>query len=262
MRYCMNYNKLSRYKNEVDELFVKYENGNISNFMKEHQHQRIIFIVDDVEYFFETGGDAMISLYPNSLIAIQKDGLEKFHQKTNERPFDIKFLILSPCDSWESLREMIYYGVKDVYITGELAFDIKQVAEVCHAHHINIRVICNAAQGFKDFDDITKFWIRPDDASAYGQYIDVLEIKHSTYKFDDMTYKAYAIDKTWFGKLNELILDMEDDIDNRSLLPALGIRRMNCRKKCFRDSDSCKVCILIKGVSQKMHDEGYIFKEK
>ena len=74
-------------------------------------------------------------------------------------------------------------------------------------------------------------------------------------------YKIYAIDKKWFGKLNEVIIDFNDnEIDSRFILPQFAARRLNCGKRCFKGRP-CRTCNAIEELAALLESENLMIKD-
>ena len=129
-----------------------------------------------------------------------------------------------------------------IYVVEELGFDLASLQD----QGVILRVIPNIAQCYVDgkgiIPEITKFWIRPEDTEIYEEYIDVFEF----YKLDDVristVYKVYK-NRQWLGDLKDLILDLDVDINNKTISPHFGRMRTTCRKKCLYGK--CNVCLNI-----------------
>ena len=152
---------------------------------------------------------------------------------------------------------LLEYGVSDVYIVENLCFELDKVAEVAKKYNAQVRVFPNVAQSkFTDTSALKKFFIRPEDLDAYNEYINVIEFYNVDNKIDTY-YEIYAIDKKWFGKLNEIILDFNSDIDNRYIIPRFVEKRIKCGKKCLKDG-YCQRCDNIEQLSFTLEESELI----
>ena len=250
MKYCVPYKRNFKYIDEIDELDIRYkkEDTKLLEFLKkfgENKRVNIQINYDELENnleFFK----ALRKSYPKIDFALVISSpywknYSHVHQKLGEH--NIKFFFIHEINNWDELHG--YLNLKpcpcDVIITEDLCFQLKDVAELVHSKGVRVRTYANVGQStWNDTPALKKFFIRPEDIYIYEDYIDVInfwgkEESVGTY------YKIYAIDKKWFGKLNEIILSLDTDIDSRFLLPSFAKRRLNCGKRCLKGK-SCQIC--------------------
>lgn len=178
----------------------------------------------------------------------------------------LKFFTTSIISEWDNLFSTINKGVSDVYIGNEFGFSMKDIAQVCHGDQINvkIRVYANIAQTRCNydypFDEITKFFIRPEDLVFYEDYVDCIEF------FGTKNRQGVLLDiyqsKIWLGKISDLILGFNDEkIDNKTFHPSFGKFRLNCGKKCV--INKCNLCGRASDLALAMEEAGlYIKRER
>lgn len=161
---------------------------------------------------------------------------------------------------YDMLNWFIECGVSDVYISGTLGFDIQKVAEKAHAAHVAVRVYPNFCQSnvLDRCDTLTQFYIRPEDIQFYDKFIDVCEIFETEKLNAKVIYKVYAKDKKWWGNLNEIIIGLKSDIDNRYIGPEFAWFRSACRKSCAREG----ICHMCKSVEELSHIAAKVKEEK
>ena len=278
MKYCFSFYKRSKYMDAVDELTIYYSENTIDLIKfaeKRPKEQRLIVAVDiDSVMFYdnEKNGDNEDTL--NEMFEIFSAAMEKhpniafkilncysnyvlFKDKKLPFFFDVR------CSTWQNVVDVCNTGVTDIYATNELGFDIIEVSTYCHARGVNVRTFPNVAQsssywGFIGMDekynddDITKFFIRPEDLAIYEDYIDVVEFFGSL-KDQDLVYEIYKSGK-WLGKLGQIILGVKKDIYNRELSSMFAIRRLNCKKRC--NKTKCENCHFYEGLSSKLFENG------
>lgn len=263
MKYCVDYSKGLPIAKEIDELVITFNPGDKSlvDFIELHKEQRIIIFIENNLFLTKENFElfkSLYELYKNIVIKFthyQEDMIEEILQ------YNFPFFFGDRVNNWDTLIGLISLGVSDVYVVEELCFEIDKVAEVAHSEGVNIRVFPNVAQSaWKDSDGITKFFIRPEDVYLYEPYVDVLEFFNSK-KRENTLYKIYAIEKKWFGQLNELIIGLNDDIDSRYILPEFALHRIFCGKKCIK-TGKCRICHKIKTLSHTLKDNNYIIKKK
>lgn len=115
-----------------------------------------------------------------------------------------------------------------------------------------------AQSSFSETVALKKFFIRPEDTDIYSQYIDIFEFYNVDEKLDTY-YKIYAIDKKWFGQLNEIIIDFNSDIDNKYIVPRFLEMRYKCGKKCFKGGH-CRRCEVIEELSSSLEQSELVVK--
>ena len=112
--------------------------------------------------------------------------------------------------SWDRFVGFLSLNVSDIFITEELAFEIKNVSNLAKKHHKSLRAFCNICQSsWSDSLSLKTFFIRPEDLDLYTNYIDTFEfyITNKDYQKINTLYEIYTKDKKWFGLLNEIISD-------------------------------------------------------
>lgn len=155
-------------------------------------------------------------------------------------------------DSLDKFNALCEKGVTDIYVTGQLAFQMPLVKKLSDKYNIKTRVIPNMAQisGFgighmqKD-GNVTAFWIRPEDLSIYSEFIDVVEFIGQDEK-QAVFYEIYFLDKKWDGNLGVIVAGL-GDVNNRGIPVDFTTRRLNCSKKCL--VDACHSCYKYKNLA-------------
>lgn len=258
MRYCYKFKRDRKYLNQIDQIIIKYHpSNNLINFLQEHQNQRIIFDIEDASILFDQKEFQVFKMlkrmdekyqnwvlrFPNYIEIPLAENRIKLLQQEN-----IPFFFNTCIGTWDMLEGFVQLGVSDIYIVNELAFELDRVENRLHKENIKIRVYPNIAQAsWRNIPDLKKFFIRPEDIQNYEEYVDVCEF----YETDEMKsiqldvlYKAYAIDKRWFGRLKQIILDFDAELDGRYTHPLWISRRIRCGKKCFKGY-MCDLCTTI-----------------
>lgn len=271
MAFCLNFKRGRRYLDVVDQIIIKYHpSDNLLNFLNEHKDQRVILDIENVQEFLDTFGietlaavkahvdnpDNWVLRFPKILDnenTIDVETLDKF------RKLNISFFFNEYIDRWDILDGYLNLGVTDVYIVNELGFELDKVSQVAHEHNVKVRVFPNIAQSsWLLTPDLKKFFVRPEDIEDYEPYVDVFEI-FEAYEpiIAETLYKAYAIDKKWYGRLKEIIGDFYADLDGRFLHPRWVDRRVKCGKKCLKGS-MCDMCNTIAGLGESLEKAGII----
>lgn len=197
----------------------------------------------------------------NVYFKLNKDFINKIEDFIR---FNIKFFFDTIVNNWDHLNSYLNIGVSDIYISGELCFNLNIIKEKLKEKNIHSRVILNIAQIHDDFDSldpIKSFFIRPEDLKFYSSFINTFEFFIENKEQLTILYESYVKDKYWYGDLSEIILGLNKEIDSRTLLPNFAEYRANCGKKCFKDSN-CTICERIYILSNKLLDKNLIISIK
>lgn len=239
MKYCFNYNKSTekmKYIKNAQEWTIKYnsKDSTLLTFLDRNKDKRINLYFEDVvtiDFLYELN-----KKYDNLYFKLKK---EQYYNK--DLKYNFKFFFDEPVGDWDTLIGLLEYGVSDVYIVEDLGFELDRVKTIAAQYNVQIRVFPNVAQSkFLDTNSLKKFFIRPEDIKKYENYIDVIEFYHSDEQLDTY-YEIYAIDRKWFGKLNEIIKDFDLEIDNKYIISNFSEKRIKCGKKCLKGG-TCKRC--------------------
>lgn len=249
MKYCMEFYVGGDYMKDADELIIlTSENHNYGEFIKKRPNQRIIIRVMDEEDILDNKNLLKIfialkqelNLDNFAVMLPQTCEQEKYIAPLKEAGIDYFFFNLA--DSWIKLRYLIQLGVSDVYITEALGFDLERASDFAHKNGAKVRTYPNVAQEEIPIYDIYSFFIRPEDIPIYENYIDVCEFFWKT-KISEQPvyYKIYAIDKKWFGELQEIIVGLKQSIDSRYIVKQFAETRCHCKQRCL-SGGTCRMC--------------------
>lgn len=270
MKYCIPYYNNFRYFNKLNEVIFNYtpeiEQTTIEGFInliknKIHKTTRIIIDINKVK--------DKTNVIP-ILCKMQKE-IKNFSIKTSANFYKelkeagLPFFFSDFCKTEEEVFSYIKYGVTDVYIVSNLAFNLEEVSKYCHENNINVRVIPNMAQYSSNCKEaipaMCKFFIRPEDTQEYEKYIDVFEFMAPLDRLS-VLFEIYN-NKIWKGNLNDLIIGLNEDIDNSGIVPYFGSTRIKCKHKCM--IGKCSICFKMKDIAEqfnKMHIEFTREKER
>lgn len=242
MKYCFNYNKNTehiKYINEADEWTIEYNSRDdtLLEFLEKNKNKRInLWFKEESSLVPEFFLEELTNKYDNLYIKLN---MKYYYNKNFKHNF--KFFYDEFVNDWDTFIGLLDYGVTDIYVVENLCFELDKVAEVAARYNAQVRVFPNVAQSkFEATAALKKFFIRPEDLKFYEKYIDVIEFFDTDEQLDTY-YKIYAIDKKWFGKLNEIIKNFNSEIDNRYIIPKFAEKRVRCGKKCFKNSN-CDRC--------------------
>lgn len=263
MKYCVNYYRRFRYKNQIDEIILRYKDRQIGliDFLKKkaQPHQRIII---SPEY------DVSISKNLDIIEAAKKIHkniavLLPYEQKDvaiDLSEMNVDFFFKEFVSGWDTLMSFVNYGVSDIYIVNELGFELKEVAKVCHNKNVKVRVFPNVAQygnKIKNLNNFNSFFIRPEDIALYEPYVDVCEFFGPLDRYS-VLYDIYT-KGTWIGDLKDLIIGLDFSIANNTIMPLFGERRLNCGKKCYQGK--CIICEKITSVAQQLEEANLVVRK-
>ena len=255
MRYCLKYSNICKHLKDADEISIKYiEDRGLVDFMNKYANKRIILLVDS-KSFPDSEINKLIAIkktYPDLQFAVclneYSEGLIEVLQKAN-----LAFFSLKPVHTWELLWKLVEVdGVSDINLSGALAFEIPKVKKYLDSldRKVNIRLTPNLISSeFPQVPQLVQFFIRPDDIDLYEPYADIIEFEGV--ENQDQFYNIYAKQKMFYGKLNQVIYNFEEPIDNKSLIPAFTERRISCGRECLRGG-RCKRCYTLADISKKI----------
>lgn len=265
MRYCIDFYQTSRILSEVDEINIKYnkDNTHILDFLKEHPAQTINICLntqEDVNLFIRNSEIELLSAIkennPEWTFKVRlynyEDNIELF-EILKEKSIPVYFYTF--INNWDILHGYIKLGVSDVYIVEDLGFDLYTIKKVFQ-NQVNIRVFPHIAQSTWALSSvIKKFYIRPDDIDLYNNVVDVCEF-HNVSDKADAYYNIYKSGQ-WFGKLQEIILDFDSDLDGKYIAPSFAEQRIKCGKKCIKGG-KCAICERIEELSKTLEKNNLV----
>ena len=267
MKYCLTYNPKSKYQylDEVDEITISYRRSDTTllEFMNLHQKQRINIFIEDYNDFLEHKSVEFFKVikeeYPELnfvfLISLAQEKGYDVYEKLRE--FELPYFFTALVKDWDALYYYKNLKPVDMFITEALGFELAAVASILGAEDIGIRCFANAAQASHESGfPLKKFFIRPEDVEFYSQYINTIEFYCEDEK-QEVYYKIYKHDGKWFGKLNEIIVGLDSDIDSRFILPIFAERRANCGKRCLKGRP-CAICETIEQSAATLKENNII----
>lgn len=262
MKYAREYDNTSKIIEQIDEIIFNYPKQNkdiLKNYIQEHPNQRII-----LKFYEEEKENPN---FMSTILEWKKEGMQNFsvlfpgHQsqeiQQTLKDAEISYFFGFPVDTWDVLHSFMKEGVSDIYITGQLGFELDKVRKVTRKNNIQIRVYPNLTQrdALNHLPCLKSFFIRPEDVSFYEPYVDVFELLgfHTTI---DIIYQSYK-DKRWYGRLREFIINFEDDFDTKYIPQLFGLKRPICQRKCLK-GDRCRICDALTVLSETMKENNYM----
>ena len=267
--------ELFRYKHEIQERMVwlipapfsKIEKQ-ITSACKEHDAVLVLRLVDceneqDTIMFLERV--KAIVLHHNLLnkvrFAYYQDEEEYFVWKFFNEWEEVKWFYMDKVTSLDKMTEFKNKGVSDIYLCGEICFDLEKLAPVLHEAGIRIRVCPNYAQMNGNINPTLAFWIRPEDIDLYAQYVDVFELVPTASQNFSILHKIFFQDKKWFGPYSEIIAGYDGTLNGQTTIPMFGEYRVGCGKRCLRGGH-CQMCFTSEKLSKSLYDKGIYISEE
>lgn len=266
MYYAVHYHRSFRHFDEIDEVVFDYQGTEaivdyVPKILKKQEQKAVINLskieqIENVIPFI----NKLKTIHPNILTQIDFFSQKGYIELLNDNNIDFMFSTLAK--DYETLYSMIDLGAKEVYLVEFLCFCLKNLQELRKEKNIKFRVFPDIAQSAKGttriIPEITKFWIRPEDTELYEQYIDTFELC----RLDDRQSVIYEIYKRqqWFGKVNDIILDLDITVENTNLDPRFGRERINCGKRCTYGR--CNLCQEMQNLALRFNVAGISIEKK
>jgi hypothetical protein len=260
-RICVLYdgedNKYAAEAHQVKIIFHP-ESKNLEKYIEQKQDKHIYIELKPECYTLENMKRLQeLKKFDNWTLQISVSMILDKQKKVDNNKFNAikdccnRYMFTDLIGNWEVLQFIIALKPSEVYITNMLGFCIPDLMVVLNDTEIKIRLICNLAQSaWEDSNDLTKFFIRPEDMEAYNvPIISGFEFAGDN-PIQEVCYKVYNRGY-WYGDLKELIIGFKDSVDSRCLPPNFGRYRMNCRKRCI-SGRNCYLCKSMKYFSEKM----------
>lgn len=255
--FACKYNPLSKYTSAIDELIIDWSDKSkdqLNNFCTAFYEKRIILNIkfEDVKQNIDFFKLFFLEHKDEYFITFKIDNPFDPDEATFLNQAKIPWFSRTVASNWDQFNVLAKAGVKDIYISGYLGFCLSDVRAAAHRYNdLVIRTIPNLAIADSPYTkEIYKFFIRPEDIDKYSDYIDVFEFYEFTDTAADVLYRAYGINKRWFGELREIIINIDNlDINNKHL-PERFSSRATCGKKCYR----CNLCGTLYETSKRLKD--------
>ena len=259
MKFCMSYNKNSKRIKDIDELIIPFDKKLINDLSNLYPDKKLIIKPmilikeDDISFLKDKS---------NYILSIGYSNYQENKDKIKEN--DIKFMFDNLVDNYEDLLYYKQLGVAEIRITNDLCFDIYNVYSLLKESNIKIRCIPNWCQtNRKELNlGIKTFFIRPEDLEKYWM-VDTFELWGNTQDavIADTIFSVYHDDKKWMGKLNEIIIDLDSEIDSRFIMPQFAERRVKCNRECLKGG-RCQLCNRIEELSNTLKESGLMIRKK
>ena len=273
MKYCVNYsNRVNM--TSFDEISIIYESQDsaLIQFLQEHDTQKINLIVGNIPSFYENKEwiklNAIKEKYPQYNFSICFGGHSAFYSiddtlKECMMALQVPYYTGMYVNNYDQLHYLAQQGVSEVYLVEDMCFDLKRAKRVCAAYDIRIRAFPNVAQSYRGLTaeilPLASFFIRPDDVSAYSEYIDVLEF-YGPLDRQKIFYDIYT-GGPWYGDLKDIIYSLPLSLDSMRIVPGFAHARINCKRECAKGGH-CNICNNINNIEKKFKEYGMLLKTK
>ena len=258
MKYAIKYYISNPILDKADEIIINYDEKSpelIDFVQKYREDQTIVAKIADFDIDIKDNIDIFKVTY-------SKHKNFKILMSMNQN-FDyfidagIPFFFIEGAGTLSQMRNFVDTGVCDIYIVGDLGFDLQNVSEYLKENNVEVRIYPNIAQ-YNAMDSRVAFFVRPNDLFLYENYVDIIEFAGPLQK-QKVLYDIYT-DEDWLGSLKDLILNFDLDIDNRDILPSYGLSRLNCKKKCLLDK--CNMCHSIYNIAGELAKKELILEKE
>ena len=268
MKYALTYHRSTFEKGLFDEVIIKYDkdNANVISFAQEEAKDvRLVLNMRDYDWDYDDDEKnalptiQMLASVHNNIAVMLNIGQAEFAQELMK--LSIPFFYDKIAETWDELVSLAYAGVSDIYIGSELGFEMKDVAAVCHAKDIKVRIYPNVAQTsapFKNTSNITSFFVRPEDLQMYEKYVDIIQF-FGPLDRQRVLHQIYT-KGVWLGSLSDIIIGLNEDIRSAAVAPRFAEARVSCKKKC--NQGKCHICNNILSFAKTLEDNGLILNQE
>lgn len=169
---------------------------------------------------------------------------------------------LTIAKNMKDIKEYLNLGVSEIYIQGDLLFNLEEIKALTKPYNIQIRYLLNMPDfSLKEEDNpILTAFIRPEDIKAYEEYIDTIEI-YENYRNSFNTILDIYTDQNWYGDLS-ILVPWLPHINNKTILFNFASNRLNCKRKCLSGGKPhCKKCLCILALAEKLEKKELQFRD-
>lgn len=268
MKFAITYTDTFRHFNEVDEVIFDFDVVDdlvalITSKLK-YQEQKAIISLDSVEQELEEVLPILLKIkqeHSNMAVIIdffeQREWIDKLQEE------EIDFIFSDYARNISILAAMYLLGASEVYIAEDLCFDLPRL-QTFRSKGLKFRIWPDIAQtpaGTKQvLNPLSAFFVRPEDVNYYERFVDTMEFMRSGTQVN-VIYEVYQKEQ-WLGHIEDIILDLDVNLDNTTIVPLFGIQRTNCKKRCLLSG--CDICDRTQGLAEAFdkNDIEFIKKKK
>lgn len=254
MKYCVNGRQPYSVLRKADQVHVQWiDKDRIMDFIDE---------IPNIEVILDVPRDVVLTEHDWNTLLMYNDKLnfciaiQNLHMAHKFAESGLKFYWPYPIVSYYELNGILALKPEYILLGPPLSFDLANIRSMTD---VKIRLIANTSYDpyIPRDNGIRGQWVRPEDAEAYGQYVEVLEFVDAGLTKEATLLHIYKENKEWPGNLNLLFDNFNVNVDNRAIPEDLGERRMNCRQRCMRDGTChrCDSAIQFADLIRKKHEE-------
>lgn len=237
MKYCLSNRQPKHILQKCEEIKFEYRDiEDIYNFAVLDEFKEHTYILDiprevEVDWAKISGLREVVNLF----VCIHDLALAEV-----ARDLNIPWYWAYPASNWQDFNSLIALNPVYVFITAPISMSLELAKRLCD---IPMRMAPNIAYDayIPRVNGVRCQWVRPEDADAYGAYVDTFEFLNANLKQEAVLFHVYAEEKKWPGNLNLLLTNLKFDIDNRVIPNDVIEARMNCGQRCM-SGGRCRLC--------------------
>lgn len=254
---------------EFNILYNRQENNfeTLMEFVQEYPNTRI-----NIEFVGDVSASSVVTLRRlNSEVYVRLvEGNNNFQYikelKEKDCPFffDVPFCAENYCE----LDALIALGVSDIYVSGDLCYNLPEVSKYCHSNGVKLRTVLNRIPNtaFDKGSNPRSMIFRPQDRRVLEHYIDTFEFDCGGYIYDwsefDVLYRAWFVREHWHGDLAEINKDLTIEYPNDTVFPHFTEYKISCERRCNkRISNRCSKCEQFLEIAETLRDKGVALTE-
>ena len=234
MNYCVSARQLEIVLRQAEEMLMDYKDINVMyDYIEKYPKVKfIIRIPKDAEVNWDelTGFAARVNL----IVA-----LEDMFQAETVKQFNLEYMWAYPVKTYDELSSLAELGASEVLLGAPLFFELSEVAR----KGMKIRLVANLCDDrmLPHKNGVCGTYVRPEDVSAYEEYVTTLEFRTDSIKREAALFDIYHNKKTWPGNLNLLLDNFGVHVDNRGIQGDFAKMRMTCGQRC-KKANRCHYC--------------------
>lgn len=251
--------------NEYNIIFKpKNKTENLINFLISNQNKRINLWFKDDSFNIDT--IITLNKIHEQLYIVFRESYPRVKEQVGQLiENNIKFYFDMYAANYTDLNFYLSLGCSDVWIWGDLMYNLDVVRSICNKNNCNMRIILNRIPSSLDKPDIKSPFFRPQDLDLVEQYFDTVEfICGDTDGFDPTNYdwKTFKVlyrhwfeRIKWIGELKEINLDIDFDFPCMSMPKNFFVNKLNCDLKCYKDR-RCNHCTNYYNTALALREKG------
>lgn len=240
MLFSVNYK--SQNKSSADEIRCPFNQlGLIFDFIKEHPEKRYNIIISDTLTEVELNKAIEQINYVKEVAnnyTIECGNVLMLYTLLNK---GYNAYLRFPVNDWETFHDLVKLGVSDIYIDGVLGFSVSRIKQGKENVLIRVSPTISPNAAINSIRRVNTFFIRPEDLHLYSSAIDIIDFHEQNQEAEDALYSIYTRG-TFNFKLNDLIKNLDEDINNLLIQSEFAEARLNCKQKCKVPGYRCCHC--------------------